>query len=79
MDCRRMLKYCGDLDANNDRSWFHAHHREYELAREDFRTLLNQLRFAVAEGDPDLAQDIMYMDPKDWTYRIVSPLVYRYS
>ena len=70
MDCKRMLKYCGDLDAHNDRAWFHAHHREYELAKEDFRSLLSRLRFAVSEGDPDLAGDLMYMDPKDWTYRI---------
>ena len=70
MDCKRMLHYCGELDAHNDRDWFHANHKEYELAKEDFRILLGQLRFAVAEGDPDLAQDILYMDPKDWMYRI---------
>ena len=70
MDCRRMLQYCGDLDAHNDREWFHANHKEYELAKADFLTLLGQLRFAVAEGDPDLAEDLLYMDPKDWMYRI---------
>ena len=70
MDCERLLKYCGDLDTHNDREWFHAHHREYELAKEDFRSLLEQLRFAVAEGDPDLADELMFMDVRDWMYRI---------
>ena len=70
MDCRRMLQYCGDLDAHNDQEWFHANHKEYERAKADFLTLLGQLRFAVAEGDPDLAEDLLYMDPKDWMYRI---------
>ena len=70
MDCKRMLKYCGDLDAHNDRAWFHANHKEYKLAWEDFRLLLGQLRFAVAEGDPDLADDLLFSEPKDWTYRI---------
>lgn len=70
MDCKRMLRYCAELDAHNDRTWFHANHAEYELAKEDFRALLSQLRFAVAGGDPELADDILYMDPKDWMYRI---------
>ena len=70
MDCKRMLNYCAALDAHNDRTWFHENHREYELAKEDFRTLLGQLRFAVAEADPELAQDLLYMDAKDWMYRI---------
>ena len=70
MDCQRMLKYCGDLDANNDRAWFHEHHKEYELAKADFKALLGQLRFAVAEGDPDIAQDVLYTDEKEWMYRI---------
>ena len=39
MDCKRMLRYCSELDAHNDREWFHANHKEYELAKEDFHTL----------------------------------------
>lgn len=66
----RMLSYCADLAANNDRAWFHANHGRYEEARKDFHALLDQLRYVIAEGAPEIGGDILYMDPRDWTYRI---------
>ncbi len=70
VDLHRMLDYCAALDAHNDRDWFHLHHKEYELARADFFDLLEQLRFAVADADPLLAPDLLYMRARDWAYRI---------
>lgn len=66
----RMLSYCADLRDHNDRDWFHANHRRYEEARGDFFRLLDQLRYAIAEASPEIGSDILYMDARDWVYRI---------
>ena len=70
MSFERMLSYCAGLRDHNDRAWFHETHGEYLLARGDFLRLLEQLRFAVAEASPEIGGDILYMDAKDWVYRI---------
>ena len=66
----RMLSYCADLRSHNDRTWFHENHRRYEEARKDFLSLLDQLRYAIAEASPEIGGDILYMDARDWVYRI---------
>ena len=66
----RMLSYCADLRDHNDRAWFHANHRRYEEARKDFLALLDQLRYAIAEASPEIGEAILYMDARDWVYRI---------
>ena len=66
----RMLRYCADLRDHNEREWFHANHRRYEEARKDFLSLLDQLRYAIAEASPEIGGDILYMDARDWVYRI---------
>ena len=66
----RMLSYCADLRDHNDRAWFHENHRRYEAAREDFLSLLDQLRYVIAEAAPEIGEAILYMDAKDWVYRI---------
>ena len=66
----RMLSYCADLRDHNEREWFHANHRRYEEARKDFLSLLDQLRYAIAEASPEIGGDILYMDARDWVYRI---------
>ena len=70
MSFQRMLGYCADLRDHNDRAWFHENHRRYEAARADFLALLDQLRYVIAEAAPEIGGDILYMDPKDWVYRI---------
>ena len=66
----RITTYCRDLAANNNRTWFHEHHDEYDAARADFAELLEHLRFAVCRAAPALEADVMYARVKDWTYRI---------
>ena len=70
MDIKRMLDYCAGLEKHNDRGWFHENHKWYEEARADFIALLDQVRFAVIENAPELANGLMYMQAKDWIYRI---------
>lgn len=76
MDFDRMLQFCADLEANNQRSWFHEHRKEYEAARKDYLDLLEAARFAIAQSAPRLADDILYGQAKDWMYRIARDMRY---
>jgi len=70
MEFTRMLSYCAALEANNDRQWFHENHDRYEEAKGDFLRLLDELRYAVADAAPELGGGILYMDQRDWMFRI---------
>ena len=71
MTFERMLRYCALLEANNERSWFHAHHDLYEEAKGDFTDLVEQLKFRVADlCTPDLAERLIFVRAKDLLYRI---------
>ena len=72
----RMLGYCADLRDHNDRTWFHENRRRYEEARKDFLALLDQLRYVIAEASPEIGGDILYMDARDWVYRIARDMRY---
>lgn len=72
----RMLSYCADLRGHNDRAWFHATHDRYMEARGDFIRLLDQLRYVIAEASPEIGGDILYMNAKDWMYRIARDMRY---
>ena len=72
----RMLSYCADLRDHNEREWFHANHRRYEEARKDFLRLLEQLRYVIAAASPEIGGDILYMNAKDWVYRIARDMRY---
>lgn len=65
-----LFQYLAQLELHNDRSWFHAHHREYEQTVKDFLNLLDLVRFSIGENAPQLAEHILTMNPKDWMYRI---------
>jgi len=71
-----MLDYSAALSLNNDRSWFHANHKQYEEARKDFYGLLEMLRYAIADAVPALAEDIIYMDVRSWAYRVARDMRY---
>lgn len=70
MNFNNILIYCGKLSANNDRTWFHQNHDEYEVARKDYLDFLDMFRFKISEEVPDMAKSIMYMDPREWMYRV---------
>lgn len=65
-----MLDYCAELDKHNDRAWFHENHKWYEKAKADFVELLERLRFEIINNAPDLTNDLMHMQAKDWMYRV---------
>ena len=71
MEFENMLRYCSELEMNNNRTWFHANHEQYERAREDFIELVERVKFAVAErADLNLQERIIFADPKQMLYRI---------
>ena len=62
MDFERMLRYCELLEQNNNRGWFHQpeNHRLYTEARQDFTSLVDELRFSIADRcSPDLAERLI--------------------
>lgn len=71
MEFENMLRYCRELEMNNNRTWFHANHEQYERAKEDFTELVERVKFAVAErADLSFQERIMFADPKMMLYRI---------
>ena len=68
-----MLRYCTLLEQNNNRVWFHEkdNHALYTAAKEEFTELLVELKFRLSEVvAPDLAERLLYADPKAMQYRI---------
>ena len=73
MDFDRMLRYCEMLERNNNRTFFHDkdNHALYVAAKEDFTELLQDLKFRLSEVvAPDLAERLLYADPKVMQYRM---------
>lgn len=77
MNFENMLAYTEALSKNNNRTWFHDNHRDYERAQGDFICLLDMLRFMLAKEAPELGDSLMFVNPKAFMYRI--PRDMRYS
>ena len=77
MNFDRMLAYTEALSRNNDRTWFHDNHKQYEEAREDFLMLLDIMKFVVAQEAPSIGESLIFENPKIFMYRI--PRDMRYS
>ena len=70
MDLERVMLYCARLKLNNNRTWFHENHDDYDEAKKDFLGFIDLLRFKISEEAPDIGKSIMYMEPKEWMYRV---------
>ena len=77
MDFEIMTAYTRALSENNNRTWFHDNHREYEKAQDEFLALLDVLKFVIVKEAPKLGDSIMFTSPKAFMYRI--PRDMRYS
>ncbi len=66
----RIIKYICDLRLNNNRTWFHETHDEYDIARKDFLAFLDIFRFKLNDEVPEIGKSIMYMEPRQWMYRV---------
>ena len=74
MDFKNIMTYCGNLQANNDRTWFHNNHEEYENARKEFLAFLDNFRFCLSKEAPDIGKAIMYMEAREWMYRVAKDM-----
>jgi uncharacterized protein (TIGR02453 family) len=60
------LKFFKDLKKNNNKPWFDEHRKQYELAKEDFSVMTDQLIAAIAGFDAPIA----HLKAKDCMFRI---------
>jgi len=60
------LKFLKDLKKNNNKPWFDANRKQYELAKADFADYVTRLLAAVAKNDPSIAA----LTAKDCMFRI---------
>lgn len=74
MDFKNILKYCTDLSLNNNRTWFHDNHSEYEQVRKEFLTFLDMFRYMLNDESPDIGKSIMCMEPREWMYRVAKDM-----
>lgn len=77
MDFERIFAYTKVLQENNDRTWFHDNHGDYELAKADFTLLVDMLKYEVVKLDTEFSESLLFTEPKDMIYRI--PRDMRYS
>ncbi len=76
MNFTEIFNYSTNLQLNNNRTWFHENHVEYDNARKSFLGFLDLFRFEVNKEFPDFGKTIMYMEPKEWMYRIARDMRY---
>ncbi|HAA11788.1 MAG TPA: hypothetical protein DCE41_08865 [Cytophagales bacterium] len=65
------LSFLKDLEANNQRDWYHEHKTEYQQARQDFMAWLRTLISGITEAN---LLDLSGLEPKDAMYRIFRDL-----
>lgn len=65
MQAKRILNYLQDIAANNNREWYLAHKKEYEIIRADFHDGVSQAIGRIADFDSTIA----HLAVKDCTYR----------
>lgn len=60
------LKFLKDLKKNNNKSWFETHRKQYDLVKEDFLSLVQQLIRQIAAFDIPIGN----LEAKNCTFRI---------
>lgn len=65
MNTKLILKFLKDIAIHNDREWFHAHKSEYDMAKKEFETGIEQLILRLSQRD----SEITHLKAKDCIYR----------
>ena len=65
MDTKLIFDFLRNITVNNNREWFQAHKPEYQAARTEFETNMQQAIGRIAEFDPTIA----HVTVKDTIYR----------
>lgn len=66
----KILRYCADLEKNNNRPWFHENHAQYEEAKVEFEELVELVKFCIVDRVPELSEELIFEKPKNMIYRI---------
>lgn len=66
MDMQCILSYLGDLEAHNDRDWYHAHRAENQQAVAEFEALLQALIGRIGEFDSSVTR----FAPRELTFKM---------
>lgn len=67
MDTKIILKYLAELEANNNREWYHAHKKENKAANAEFVQLVQELILGIGKFDPSVLNNI----PHELTFKLV--------
>lgn len=67
MNTSKILSYLSELEANNNRDWYHSHKAEYKEANEQFESLIKGLILKIGQAD----SSILHNEPKDLTFKLV--------
>ena len=67
MDTQRILRYLTDLEANNNREWYHENKAEYQKANGEFEELIQALLDRIGAFDPS----VLGHAPKELTFKLV--------
>jgi uncharacterized protein (TIGR02453 family) len=64
---KNALKYLADLEANNNREWYHANKERRQVANAEFEQLVEELIIAISGFD----ETIVHYAPKELTFKMV--------
>jgi len=62
-----ILQYLSELEANNNREWYHANKKSYREANAEFERLIARLIFSIGKIDSGIIHNI----PKELTFKLV--------
>ncbi len=67
MNSRIILNYLAELNANNNRDWYHEHKSENKEATAQFEQLVQELIYGIGSFD----QSVLHNNPKELTFKLV--------
>lgn len=67
MNIQLIMEYLSELNANNNREWYHENKDQYKKANAEFEKLLQTLMLEIGKFD----SSILHNHPKDLTFKIV--------
>ena len=62
-----ILQYLSDLEANNNREWYHSNKEQHQEAHAEFERVIKQLIASIGQTDAS----IIYNVPKDLIFKLV--------
>ena len=64
---KNALKYLSELEANNNREWYHANKKRYQEAGAEFERLIEKLIVSIGAFDSGIVHNI----PKELMFKLV--------